>query len=62
MIKAIIEALPQLLNLISFFLKKVTKTPAELRRASLIELDDAFKLAREKDDLRELSQWFGKRL
>lgn len=59
---AILAALPQLLSLISFFVDSIKKTPAEKRRDALIEFDNAIKLAKEKNNLTDLSKWFGKRL
>lgn len=59
---AILESLPMLLKLISLFVDLVSKTPQEKRRDSLADLDNALTLARDKNDLTELSKWFGKRL
>jgi len=58
---ALIQALPQLLSLVMFFIKKIQGTPAQNRRKSLADLDKAFKKAK-KNDLRRLSKWFGSRL
>jgi len=60
-ISAALQALPQLLKLINWFITTMKKTPAEKRRESLIDFDKAMDKAN-KNDLGDLSKWFGKRL
>jgi hypothetical protein len=43
-------------------LEKQKSKPVEERRASLAELDDAVKKAKEKKDASDLSKWFGGRI
>lgn len=59
---AILGAIPTLLKLIMMIVEGLRKTPGEKRRESLAELDKALKLAKDKNNLKELSTWFGKRL
>lgn len=42
--------------------EKMSKTPSEKRRASLEAFDRAIQKAKDKKDLRELSEWLGGRL
>jgi hypothetical protein len=59
---AILSAIPALLKLLGFFVDMISKTDGEKRRESLADLDRAIDLAKEKNDLTELSKWLGKRL
>jgi len=43
-------------------IEKMVKTPAEKRRASLDSLDRAMQTAKDKKDLRDLSEWLGGKL
>ena len=43
-------------------LEKQKSKPVEERRASLAELDDAVRKAKEKKDASDLSKWFGGRI
>jgi HAMP domain-containing protein len=61
-IGTLLTALPQFLNLVSLFAKKIQETPQENRREVLAELDAAITKARDDKDLRALSKWLGGKL
>lgn len=59
---AILGAIPTLLQIVLMIIEGLNKSPKEQRREALAELDQAFKNAKLKKDLTELSAWLGKRL
>lgn len=57
-----VELIGQAIKLVLTLFSVFKKSPSEKRRKSLADLDKAISKAREKNDLRELSKWFGRRL
>lgn len=58
----VIVALGSISGLGLFVAKKMQKTPAERRRAALVDLEKALNKAKTEHTVEDLSNWIGKRL